>query len=77
MLMKTIGRPALGVAMSAPTTYSRAKFTGTGMNALFAVLVAPAIGAAACAAVPMTRARSPAAPCNCADHCRDEPEGLS
>ena len=77
MLMKTTGRPALGVAMSAPTTYPRGEFTGTGMNAQFAVLVAPAIGAAACAAVPVTRARLPAAPCNSADHCRDEPEGLS
>jgi hypothetical protein len=34
------------------------------MNALFAVLVAPAIGAAACAAVWVSRARLPVAQCN-------------
>jgi hypothetical protein len=54
MLMKTTGRPPLGVAMSAPTTYPRREFTGTGMNVLFAVLVAPAIGTAAYAAVRVT-----------------------
>jgi len=80
--MKTTGRPALGVAMSAPTTYPRGEFTGTGINVRFAILVAPAIGAAACAAVWVTCARLPAAQCNSADHqvivdCRDEPEGLS
>jgi hypothetical protein len=82
MLMKTTGRPALGVAMSAPTTYPRGEFTGTGINAQFAVLVAPAIGAAARAAVRVICARMPAAPSDSDDHgvivdCRDEPEGLS
>jgi hypothetical protein len=52
------------------------------MNTQFAILVAPAIGAAARAAVRVICARMPAAPSDSADHgvivdCRDEPEGLS
>jgi hypothetical protein len=61
---------------------SSTEFTGTGINVQFAVLVAPAIGAAAGAAVRVSCARLLVAPSDSADRevivdCRDEPEGLS